>query len=103
MSLLHINTSHQSASPILSPSPVSLLILVSSLLSRFHRLCISSSGTMSIIFEDHELAPIYPIAPRMREGLKKPHVGPSRKDYEGLHSKTVGEDSDEWWGNVSTV
>lgn len=56
---------------------------------------------MSIVFEDHELAPIYPIAPRMREDAKKPFIGPSRKDYQEAHAKTVGEGSDEWWEKVS--
>ncbi|KAL5478505.1 ACS2 [Sanghuangporus weigelae] len=55
----------------------------------------------SIIFEDHELAPIYPIASRMREGPKKPHIGPSRKEYQASHAKTVGDGSDEWWEKIA--
>lgn len=48
---------------------------------------------------DH--APVHPVAPRLRNGHKKPHVGPSIHDYKHHHSQTVGEHSDQWWDKVS--
>ena len=46
---------------------------------------------------------LHPVAPRMKgnDGRPKPYVGPDRKDYEAFHAKTVGPQSDEFWGNVS--
>ena len=45
----------------------------------------------------------HPIAPRVKGtgGRPKPHVGPSRADYELFHGKTIGPQSDEWWTKVS--
>ena len=51
---------------------------------------------------EHEHAPIHPVAPRLRNGPKKPHVGPTRDHYHEHHSQTVGEQSDKWWEKVST-
>ena len=50
---------------------------------------------------EHEHAPIHPVAPRLRNGPKKPHVGPTRDHYHEHHSQTVGEQSDKWWEKVS--
>ena len=45
----------------------------------------------------------YPIAPRVRESPLKPYVGPTLDDYKKEHAKTVGGQSDEWWGKVSKL
>ena len=50
---------------------------------------------------DHESVEAHPIAPRMRNGPKKPHVGPTRDDYHQHHAMTVGHHSDKWWAKVS--
>ncbi|ORX41149.1 hypothetical protein BD324DRAFT_648039 [Kockovaella imperatae] len=34
-------------------------------------------------------------------GRPKPHVGPDYKAYLAEYNKTVGKDSDEWWGKVA--
>jgi len=52
---------------------------------------------------DHKTASFHPIAPRVKgghHGKPKPHVGPSRKDYEDHHKQTVGPGSDAWWAKV---
>jgi acetyl-CoA synthetase len=41
-----------------------------------------------------------PIAPRLVNGHKKPHVGPDHDAYLLAHAGTVGDDSDEWWAKV---
>ncbi|KAF9793523.1 acetate--CoA ligase [Thelephora terrestris] len=45
----------------------------------------------------HQSIPTHPIAPRVKEHQKKPHVGPDILGYRDHHGKTVGEGSDEWW------
>lgn len=50
---------------------------------------------------EHEDAPSHPVAPRLRDGPKKPHVGPSIHDYKQHHSLTVGPHSDHFWEKVS--
>ena len=50
---------------------------------------------------DHESVAAHPIAPRMRNGPKDPHVGPTREDYHKHHAMTIGEHSDKWWSKVS--
>ena len=45
--------------------------------------------------------PTYPVAPRLKNGPKKPHVGPTIKEYQALHAQTVGLGSDEWWAKAS--
>ena len=53
----------------------------------------------------HQSVPPHPIAPRVRDHHKKPHVGPDVQAYRDHHAKTIGEGSDEWWAQVrlSTV
>lgn len=42
----------------------------------------------------------HPIAPRVRDGPKKPHVGPDIHAYKAAHAQTVGHESDKWWAKV---
>ena len=48
----------------------------------------------------HQSVQPHPIAPRVKDHHKKPHVGPDINAYRDHHAKTVGEGSDEWWGQV---
>lgn len=52
--------------------------------------------------DDQSPPSFHPIAPRVKgtDGRPKPHVGPSKSDYEQHHAKTVGPQSDEWWAKV---
>ena len=47
-----------------------------------------------------ESVPIHPVAPRLKNGLKKPHVGPSIEDYKTLHAQSIGPGSDEYWSKA---
>ena len=49
---------------------------------------------------EHEHASTHPVAPRLRNGPKTPHVGPTKDHYHEHHSQTVGEHSDKWWEKV---
>jgi acetyl-CoA synthetase len=51
---------------------------------------------------EHENVPTIPVASRMSgtDGRPKPHVGPTKADYEKLHALTVGASSDEFWRKV---
>jgi len=42
----------------------------------------------------------HPVAHRVKQHHKKPHVGPDVDAYRNHHAKTVGEGSDEWWAQV---
>ena len=48
-----------------------------------------------------ESVPIHPVAPRLKNGPKKPHVGPSIEDYKALHAQSIGPGSDEYWSKAS--
>lgn len=48
-----------------------------------------------------EPVPIHPVAPRLKDGPKKPHVGPTIDDYKTLHAQTIGPGSDEYWTKAS--
>ncbi|KAI9459202.1 hypothetical protein BJY52DRAFT_1267000 [Lactarius psammicola] len=48
-----------------------------------------------------EPVPIHPVAPRLKNGPKKPHVGPSINEYKAAHAQTIGPNSDEWWAKVA--
>ena len=50
--------------------------------------------------DNTEKAPIHPVAPRLKDGPKKPHVGPDIDAYRAAHKVTVGPDSDKWWAKV---
>ncbi|KAF9531243.1 hypothetical protein CPB83DRAFT_849625 [Crepidotus variabilis] len=41
--------------------------------------------------------PIHPVAPRLKNGPKTPHIGPHIDDYHKAHKETVGHESDNWW------
>jgi acetyl-CoA synthetase len=45
--------------------------------------------------------PIHPVAPRMKNGAKTPHVGPDIGAYRKAHAVTIGEGSDEWWAKIA--
>lgn len=44
--------------------------------------------------------PKHPIAPKVADGPKTPHVGPTFDAYAEAHAQTIGPQSDEWWGKV---
>jgi acetyl-CoA synthetase len=48
----------------------------------------------------HDTANIHPVAPRMLNGHKKPHIGPNVHAYKAAHAETIGQDSDKWWAAV---
>jgi hypothetical protein len=48
-----------------------------------------------------ESVPIHPVAPRLKDGPKKPHVGPTIGDYKALHTQSIGPGSDEYWTKAS--
>lgn len=45
--------------------------------------------------------PIHPVAPRLTNGLKTPHIGPDFEAYKQAHAQTVGQESDQWWSTVA--
>ncbi|KAG5635844.1 acetyl-CoA synthetase [Sphagnurus paluster] len=45
--------------------------------------------------------PKHPIAPRLANGPKKPHIGPHIDHYHEAHAETVGHESDAWWAKVA--
>jgi acetyl-CoA synthetase len=45
--------------------------------------------------------PIHPVAPRLKDGPKKPHVGPHIEAYKSLHAGTIGHESDKWWAKIA--
>jgi hypothetical protein len=47
-----------------------------------------------------EPVPIHPVAPRLKNGPKKPHVG-TVADYKALHAPSIGPGSDAYWGKAS--
>ena len=47
-----------------------------------------------------ETVPTHPIAPRVKNGPKTPHIGPHINAYRNFHSETVGHESDKWWAKV---
>lgn len=47
-----------------------------------------------------ESIPIHPVAPRLANGLKIPHIGPHIEAYRAAHKETVGHESDQWWAKV---
>lgn len=47
-----------------------------------------------------EVVPIHPVAPRMTNAGKTPHIGPHIGAYREAHAKTVGHESDHWWAKV---
>ncbi|KAK0184422.1 hypothetical protein F5146DRAFT_1074571 [Armillaria mellea] len=48
-----------------------------------------------------ESIPIHPVAPRLANGLKMPHVGPHIQAYRAAHKETVGHESDQWWAKMA--
>jgi hypothetical protein len=53
--------------------------------------------------EQPEKIPIHPIAPRLKNGPKKPHIGPHIHAYRAAHKESLGGESDEWWAKVCTM
>ena len=49
----------------------------------------------------HIAVPTHPIAPRLKNGPKIPHIGPHFDAYHSAHKETVGHESDKWWAKVS--
>ncbi|CCL99371.1 uncharacterized protein FIBRA_01389 [Fibroporia radiculosa] len=50
---------------------------------------------------NHESVPTHPIAPRLKNGKKQPHVGPHIHAYKSLHAQTLGHESDKWWAKMA--
>lgn len=50
--------------------------------------------------QDASGIPVHPIAPRLTNGPKTPHIGPNVKAYHAAHAETVGHESDHWWAKV---
>lgn len=50
--------------------------------------------------ESTESVPIHPVAPRLKNGPKTPHLGPDIDAYRAAHAQTIAENSDEWWAKV---
>lgn len=50
--------------------------------------------------DTHIGVPTHPVAPRLTQGLKIPHIGPHIEAYRAAHAQTVGHESDEWWAKV---
>jgi acetyl-CoA synthetase len=49
-----------------------------------------------------EPVPIHPVAPRLKDGAKVPHVGPDLSAYQSAHAETLGHESDAWWRKASS-
>ena len=62
----------------------------------------ASNGASSVPNGDEPHPTIHPVAPRLRNGHKIPHIGPHIHAYRKLHQETVGHESDKWWAKVST-
>lgn len=64
---------------------------------------LTESGDLDPIMpEDVHGIPVHPVAPRLQNGHKKPHVGPNIHAYKAAHAETLGHESDHWWSKVST-
>lgn len=50
--------------------------------------------------EDANGIPVHPIAPRLSNGPKTPHIGPNILAYQAAHGETIGHESDHWWAKV---
>jgi hypothetical protein len=50
--------------------------------------------------EDANGIPVHPIAPRLSNGPKTPHIGPNIQAYKAAHGETIGHESDHWWAKV---
>ena len=61
---------------------------------------LSSPLLLAMANIDHQSVKTHPIAPRVKQHHKKPHVGPDVQAYRDHHAQTVGEGSDEWWAKV---
>ncbi|KAF8636303.1 hypothetical protein AX17_003644 [Amanita inopinata Kibby_2008] len=47
------------------------------------------------------LIPIHPVAPRVKEGLNIPHIGPDIHTYRVAHAESLGHESDIWWAKMA--
>ena len=50
---------------------------------------------------DAQPVPTHPVAPRVKNGAKTPHIGPDIDAYKAAHFKTV--ESDEFWTKVHII
>lgn len=53
--------------------------------------------------ESTKSVPTHPVAPRLKNGPRTPHIGPDIDAYRAAHALTTAEDSDEWWAKVRTT
>ncbi|KAG8216213.1 hypothetical protein J3R82DRAFT_8246 [Butyriboletus roseoflavus] len=51
--------------------------------------------------ESTESVPTHPVAPRLKNGPRTPHLGPDIDAHTAAHALTIAEDSDEWWAKVA--
>ncbi|KAF8345670.1 hypothetical protein F5887DRAFT_964674 [Amanita rubescens] len=65
----------------------------------------AESGDLDAIIdnmpEDAKGIPVHPVAPRLQNGPKKPHVGPHIHAYKSAHAETLGHESDHWWAKMA--
>lgn len=52
---------------------------------------------------DAQPVPTHPVAPRVKNGAKTPHIGPDIDAYKAAHFETVGDESDEFWTKVRII
>lgn len=43
---------------------------------------------------------LHPVAPRIKDGPKKPHIAPDIHAYREAHKLSLGHESDKWWAKV---
>lgn len=51
--------------------------------------------------EDAKGIPVHPVAPRLQQGPKTPHIGPDIHAYRTAHAETLDPRSDQWWAKVA--
>ncbi|KIL66560.1 hypothetical protein M378DRAFT_185923 [Amanita muscaria Koide BX008] len=51
--------------------------------------------------DSHPPVPLRPVAPRLSQGPKTPHVAPDIDAYKAAHAETIGANAEEWWAKVA--
>jgi hypothetical protein len=47
-----------------------------------------------------EKIPVHPVAPRLKSGLRKPHIEPDIHAYRDAYKQSLGHESNKWWAKV---
>ena len=64
----------------------------------------TANNVQDSVQTNHGGAPkVHPVAPRLKNGPKVPHIGPHFHAYKKAHEETVGHESDKWWSKVRRV